>query len=129
MPTPQELMSEHAARRKQLAEENKDAPADTIIRAIFEHFTFIRDDEDGHEFESVDECIDHWYNVDQLDLVFNNKGSEPIKYRCDNWVRLICQNGSARPSVEDVSDYNCSLEKTPLGPLLQEEHYPERYRI
>jgi len=129
MKTPQEIMADHAARRKQLAKDNHDAPADTIIRAIFEHFDFIRDDEDGHVFESADECIDNWYNLDIFDIVFNKKDSEKVEGRCDYWIRLIHQNNSAHPSIEDVSDYTLSLEKTPIGPLLKEEHYPERYCI
>lgn len=114
---------EHAKQRAKLAADNVTAPADTVIRAIFEHFTYIRDDEDGHTFETAEECIDHWYNLDELRLVFDNKGTEHVEGRCDHWVYLIHQYHCAKPSVEDITDYTTGLEKTALAPMLKEEYY------
>ncbi len=120
-------MHEHAERRKKLAEENRDAPADTVIRALFQHFKNIRDDEDNHQFASAEECIDHWYNVDMLVLVFDRKDTESEEGQCDHWIRFIWQDCTTRPSIEDISDYGTSLDESPIAELLKEETYPERF--
>lgn len=107
---------------------NRYAPADTVIRAIFRHFDYIRDDEDGHVFKDAAEALDMWYGVDMLDLVFDRKDTEHEKGQCDYWVRLIHQGMYDRPTIEDISDYTASLEETPLGPVLKEEYYNTVYR-
>lgn len=126
----EKIISKFQERVKQLVKENRNAPADTIIRQIFKHFDYVRDDYDQHAFEDANECLEHWYNVDEMVLVFDNKGMERERRVdvCDHFIRLVHQASSDKPSVEDIVDYNMSLEKTPLANLLKEDHYRMIYR-
>ena len=116
-----------------LIRNNRFAPADTIIRNIFQHFDYVRDDEDLHVYKDADECLEMWYGVDELRLVFDNKDGRDIRPRnkgiCDHWVYLIHQNHSGKPHIEDLTDYTMGLDKTPLAPMLREEYYDSHYRI
>lgn len=116
-----------------LIRDNAFAPADTIIRNIFKHFDYVRDDEDFHVFKDADECLEMWYGVDELRLVFDNKDGRDIRPRnkgiCDHWVYLIHQNHHGKPHIEDLSDYTMDLDKTPLSPMLKEEYYDPHYRL
>lgn len=116
---------------QKLIADNHDAPADTIIRALFEHFTFIRDDEDGLEIASAEDALALWYNVDELTLVFDRKERKTRNCNsatCDYFIKLIHQGHVSKPSIEDVSDYMLTLEKTAIGPLLNEDAYDGIYR-
>lgn len=98
---------------QQLIAANMSAPADTVIREIFKHFTNVRDDGDSAVLATVQEALELWYGLDVLVLVFDKKDGDHTSGRCDFFVRLIHQHSFQRPSVEDISDYSTSLEDHP----------------
>lgn len=113
---------------KRLIRENANAPADTLIRVIYDHFAHVRDDDaaPGEVLATVDEALERWYDVDELTLVFDKPDTAPNAGSCDYFVKLIHQDTFARPLVEDISDYSASLEDVEA---FREAVDPKRYAL
>lgn len=129
--TKPEWLIKFEERTEQLIRDNANAPADTVIRAIFEHpdFDAAWDDDDvdyrvGEPsddvlFKSVDECLRKWYNLDELRLIFR------LKCGRKGYVRLIHQDNMAKPCIEDIVDYFTWMEEdAALKDALDYDQYP-----
>jgi len=112
-----------ASYEQALIEANKDAPADTLIRALYESGCTVVDCEDGEELETVQDCLEMWYSVDELTLDIEGD-------TVSSFVSLIHQDKHNKPSMEDISNYGTSLETIPaIKAALTEETYAPVYRI
>lgn len=121
------MRAEAKAHREVLIEDNKNAPADTVIRAIFENgCTEIHDHEDGVKFETVEECLHFWYDVDEMYLVFT------LPNGIKSWIRFIHNDRSDKPHVENIADYHTNLDNLHsaafLKPMLKDDYYNGVYR-
>ena len=133
----EQIKAECAAMRDRLIRENHDAPADTLIRAIFATCSNVRDDEDapapGQDGPvlSEREALERWYEVDELRLVFDFGPTPHSKPGyCDGWVHLIHQQTFALPKTEDISDYTENCEEVPaLAEVLNrpDDQWPLRF--
>ena len=109
-----DMMEQHRQMRQRLMRENVDAPADRIIRKLFELGAVkVVDAEDGEKLGSPEETLDLWYGLDVMDLSFELHGRR-------GWIQLVHQ--SSRPHIDDVSDYSAWLDGVDgLGELLTDE--------
>jgi hypothetical protein len=109
----------------QLIRENRNAPADTLIRAVFNAgATNVKDvaEPQAERFSTARAALDYWYSVDEMQLGFIVE-SRPA------WLLLIHQHSLHRPHVDDVCDYTTNLEDIDgIAPALKEESYALIYR-
>lgn len=114
-----QTMSDITAR---LIKENADAPADTLIRAIFAVSREVRDHDDGALIESAQAALEIWYGVDELRIDFALPYGD--RRRSASFVYLVHQHTHSRPHIDDISDYGTSCDNVPeLAAAIDENNY------
>lgn len=111
-------------RVQRLIEDNRNAPADTLIRAIFEdpNFRVAWDDCDNTHLPDLRSALEHWYNLDELELKFVVVRGERVKR---GWVYLIHQQRQDKPLIEDIADHYSWMSEDPqYKDALDYEKYP-----
>ena len=95
-----------------LIRENADAPADRIIRGIFENgCRSVSEVNDGDKFESAEELLRYWYDVDAMAISFvATFDVNGIPTDRTVFVHLVHQRSMHHPHIEDLVDYSTLLE-------------------
>lgn len=116
----------------ELIKQNHKAPADTIIRSLFQSGLILADggDDDNDIFADITECLEMWYGVDELTILIRYPENKDEEGPFDTFITLAHQERMDKPTIEDICDYGTSLEKYPaVARAMDEDNYAQAYRF